>query len=262
MMTAVLCDIGKAHQRIIREKFSIVDDGGLFGIPRCNIKDSVLREVSFGEAKRIILKYEWLGTMGTTQYHYGIFYKTECAGVVCFGYFQAMNTNSGGHPYAPYIGEQYAKNGIQLTRGACVHWAHQHSGSKLIAYGLKQVSKLGYKYAVAFSDPDAGEIGTLYQATNWYYVGATKDKHWDVYYRNGKLFMNDRDFFKKFGFRGRGKIKEFIKQKPDLEIRLRKPKSRYIKLIGSKKENRIMYNILKPKILPYPKRNIDENIVM
>jgi hypothetical protein len=249
-MEAIL-DVGKAHQRIIREE-KAQDDYKSKWQP--DIKEAALCEITYKEAKRIILEYEWLGTMGTTQQHYGIFYGDDLAGAICFGYFQAMNTNSGGHPYAPYIGAKYGKSGIQLSRGACVHWAHKHSGSKLIGYGLRQMSLKGYKYCIAFSDPEAGEIGTLYQATNWYYLGAKKDKHWDMYHKNGKLFLNDRDCFKKHGFRGLKKMQEFISDKPDIEIRLRKAKARYIKLLGTKRENKEMMKTLNSKIIPYPKR--------
>jgi hypothetical protein len=241
----------------------LTDSGGLFGYPQnVDIKDAVLRETDYQTAKRIIEDYEWLGTMGTTQYHYGIYYDGVCAGVVCFGYFQAMNTNSGGHPYAPYVGEKYGDRGIQLTRGACIFWAHEHSGSKLIAYGLREMAKKGYKYVIAFSDPEAGEIGTLYQATNWYYLGFSpgSDHHLDIYYKTGKLFSNDRDFFKQYGYRERGKMEEFIKDKSHLEIRRRRAKGRYIKLIGDKKENKEMMEVLKDKIKPYPKRVSDEEI--
>lgn len=240
-------EVGKAHQRVIREKLAETEFD-VFGFPNCNIKEAICRPISHGMAKQIILKYEWLGTMGTTQTHYGIFFDNVLAGVICFGYFQAMQG------YASYVGEEFAKKGIQLSRGACVHWAHPHSASKLIGYGLREMKKKGYKYTIAFSDPLAGEIGTVYQATNWYYLGFTKDKHWDIYYTNGKLFLNDRDIYKKHGFRGKKKILEYISNKPELEIRERKPKARYIKLLGSKTDNKKMMKILKSKILEYPKR--------
>jgi hypothetical protein len=123
---------------------------------------------------------------------------------------------------------------------------------------LRQVKKEGYRYCVAFSDPEAGEIGTLYQSTNWFYLGSTKDKHWDIYRKSGELFLNDRDCFKQYGFRGRKRMEEFISDISDiedLEIRLRKPKARYIKLLGSRYENKEMMRFLQNKIKPYPKRN-------
>ncbi len=248
----------KAHQRIIREKKQKTDLGGLFGYPESIIKEAKIKETNYVTAKKIIEEYEWLGTMGTTQFHFGIYYRGVCAGVVCFGYFQAMNTNSGGHPYAPYVGEKFAKFGIQLTRGACVHWAHKNTGSKLISTGLRKISEKGYKYVIAFSDPEAGEIGTLYQATNWYYLGFSKTVHYDIYFKSGKLFKNDRDFFKEYGFTGFTKMIKYIDDKPHLEVKKRNPKARYIKLIGNKVENKIMLKKLHDKIKPYPKR-LSEN---
>jgi hypothetical protein len=234
-----------------------VDTGDMFGLPSVvDIKEAKCREVSYETAKKIILQYEWLGTMGTTQMHYGIYFDGLCAGVICFGYFQAMNTNNdGGHPYAPYVGSLSDK-GIQLSRGATTHWAHEHSGSKLIAYGLQQMAKKGYKYVIAFSDPEAGEIGTLYQATNWYYLGFSNTRHYDIYHKDKRrgLFMNDRDFHKKFGFSGRRQMTEWVQDRPHLIVVERRPKARYIKLLGSKTDKKVMMSVLKPKIKPYPKR--------
>ena len=252
----------KAHQRKIREqiaekrnapKTSIFFDNQAY--PDADIKKAILRPITYKEAEAVILEYEWLGTMGTTQYHYGIFFGSHIAGAVCFGYFQAMEG------YSTYVGDEYAKKGIQLSRGACVHWSHPHSGSKLIAYGLREMKKLGYKYVIAFSDPEAGEIGTLYQATNWYYLGvATKGIHWNIHYckghKSGKVYMNDRDIYKKYGFCGRQQILDNIVQnRDDIEVVASRPKARYIKLIGSKKENKEMLSFLQDKIKPYPKRS-------
>lgn len=236
----------KAHQRVIREETEGKENRKDF--PKCDIKKAVCKEISKEEAKKIILKYEWLGTMGMTHTHFGIYFEDVLAGAISFGWFQALRG------YPTYVGEKYGRQGTQLTRGACAWWSHQHSGSKLIAYGLKEMAKRDNKFAIAFSDPDAGEIGTLYQATNWHYLGTVPKKHWDLYYKNGKLFMNDRDIYKKFKFGGKSKLEEYIKDKPDLEIRLRKSKARYIKLLGNKRENRNMMKFLQDKILPYPKR--------
>lgn len=236
-----------AHQRKIREAKRETDNSFLFGVPRADIKEAELKEISYDDAKSIILDYEWLGTMGTTQYHYGIFYEGVLSGAVCFGYFQAM------FGYAVYVGEKYDKQGIQLSRGACAWWAHEHSASKLIGHGLRRMAEKGYKYVVAFSDPSAGEIGTVYQATNWHYLGFIGGVHHDVYYKGGGIYKNDRDFFKEFGFRGKKQLDEFVVGKP-LEVRARTQKARYIKLIGTRHENKEMMTVLKDRIKPYPKR--------
>ena len=245
----MILNVGKAHQRLIRDEIASKTPNTMFSNPIPDIKKAVCKKIDYQEAKKIILEYEWLGTMGTTQMHYGIFFNGVLAGAICFGYFQAMQG------YASYVGDKYAKKGIQLSRGACVWWAHKHSASKLIAFGLNEMKKKGYKFCIAFSDPDAGEIGTVYQATNWIYLSSKKDTHWDMYYKSGKLFMNDRDVYKKFGFRGKAKQLDYIKDKPDLELRLRKPKARYIKLLGTKADNKNMGKFLEDKIKAYPKRS-------
>jgi hypothetical protein len=220
-------------------------------MPTLSLENATCAEISREEAKQIILEYEWLGTMGLTQTFFGIYLEGILSGVVAFGFFQAMNTSK----YQKYVGEKYKDKGCQLTRGASAYWAHPHTGSMLIGFSLREMGKRGYKYAVAFSDPDAGEVGVLYQATNWIYIGATKDKHWDVYdTASGKCVLNDRDAFKRLGFRGRSKLLGYIADKHGLELRERKPKARYMKPIGTKRENKEMLMYLIPNSLPYPKR--------
>ena len=119
------------------------------------------------------------------------------------------------------------------------------------------MSKKGYKFCIAFSDPDAGEIGTVYQATNWMYLGTKKDIHWDMYNVDGTLHLNDRDVYKKLGFRGKAKQLEYIKDKPHLKLCERKPKARYIKLLGDRRDKRRMSETLTCLVKPYPKRSED-----
>jgi hypothetical protein len=162
--------------------------------------------------------------------------------------------------YGNYVGEKFADAGKQLSRGACVHWAHEHSGSKLIAESLRALSKEGYKYVIAFSDDEAGEIGTLYQATNWVYLGKRTDTVTDfsiLYVGTDRVFCDCRDLTRKLGFRTIKKAESFILDRPHLYLKPIKPKARYIRLLGSKKENREMLETLKSKILPYPKRAVE-----
>ena len=56
--------------------------------------------------------------------------------------------------------------------------------------------------------------------------------------------MNDRDFHKKHGFSGKEKLDARVKDKPHLCIRLRKPKGRYIFLMGTKKDRKEMWKVL------------------
>jgi hypothetical protein len=158
----------KCHQRIIREKEAKMD---MFGYPEPTdeiIKKAVCKEISFSMAKEIILKYEWLGTMPSqTVCSYGLFYENVLAGVVCFSDVrQQQKMSFNGHP------------AIILARGACVHWAHRHSASKLISKSISKLDSSKYHFVVGYSDPEAGEIGTVYQACNWYCVGTSQKMRW------------------------------------------------------------------------------------
>ena len=69
--------------------------------------------------------------------------------------------------------------------------------------------------------------------------------------------MNDRDFYKKYQMVGKQKMQNWLIDKPDLCIKERLPKGRYIYLLGNKKEKKEMMKILKDKIKPYPKRDYE-----
>lgn len=163
----------KAWQRRIREKEARKDPRPVVGL-----ENAVVVEISYDKAKELILKYEWLGTMGSTERSFGLILDGELAGVVCFG-------KTGGTDTAKSVcGEEWAQYVVTLCRGACAHWAHPHAASHLISAACRQMAnsarttKSGkvippsYIF-VAYSDSDAGEIGTVYQACNWLYCGKT-----------------------------------------------------------------------------------------
>jgi len=163
----------KAWQRKIREKEARNDHRPVVGL-----ENAVVVEISYEKAKPIILQYEWLKTMGSTERTVGLLLGGELAGVCCFG-------KTGGTETAKSVcGEEWAQHVVTLCRGACCHWSHPHSASYLISRACKLMANGGrttnngkvfppaYIF-VAYSDSDAGEIGTVYQACNWLYCGKT-----------------------------------------------------------------------------------------
>ena len=163
----------KAWQRRIREKEALKDPRPVVGL-----ENAVVVEISYEKAKEIILKYEWLKTMGSTERAYGLVLGGELAGVVCFG-------KTGGTETAKSVcGEEWAQHVVTLCRGACCHWSHPHSASYLISRACKLMANSGrttgsgkvfppaYVF-VAYADTDAAEIGTVYQSLNWAYTGKT-----------------------------------------------------------------------------------------
>jgi len=163
----------KAWQRTIREKEAEKDPRPVVGL-----KNAMVVEISYEKAKEIILRFEWLRSMGTTERSFALLLDGELAGVCCFG-------RTGGTDTARSVcGEEWAQYVVTLCRGACCHWAHKNAASYLISAACKQMANSGrttkngrvvlpaYIF-VAYSDTDAGEIGTVYQACNWLYCGKT-----------------------------------------------------------------------------------------
>jgi len=229
----------KAHQRIIRERRAAEDaDVDLFGRwwqgINVDIRKADVREVSYETAEAIILKYEWLGTMPAIVRHcYGIFFDGCCGGVVVYGDEYAENLG---------VWDKYDFTGkiILLSRGACVHWAHPHSASKLIRRSIKLLPER-YKVITCTTDFEAGEIGTIYQACGFIHV--KMDTH-GRYQIDGK---------------GSRSMRDHVKNKADMVAaglvpKLEHQKGRYFAFRGSNGEIKRMRLAVAHLIRPYPKR--------
>jgi len=250
----------KAHQKIIREKQSGIETDGLFGnsiwmgLDR-RIEKSVVREVSFEAAKVVIRDYEWLGNMGTTEYAFGIFWGNIMGGAVCFG------RTAGTSVYSSVCGPQYKNHAITLCRGACVHWAHEHSASRLISQACKMMLRHGFNIFIAYSDPQAGEIGTVYQACNWIYCGMTTPTE---KFRTPRGIIKDARLVSAYTRDRRGGILKYKRTRAEQKRQMLDdgytffkgtPKHRYVLILGeTKKVQREIRKSLQWPIYNYPKR--------
>lgn len=161
-----ILSVGKAYQRIIRDRKQ--EEFGLSNYPIPDIKKAVCKQITYNQAKEVILEYEWLGTMPSQVVcSFGIFYDDILAGAVCFSDVRQQNKMT-----------FLKRPAIILARGACVHWAHKHSASKLISFAVSNLDSDKYHFVLAYSDPEAGEIGTVYQACNWKCVGTSQKMRW------------------------------------------------------------------------------------
>lgn len=160
----------KAHQRLVREgaAFMPEPDEAKKRELAATLDNAVVREIDREMAKAIILKYEYLGNLGAARYFFGLFHEEYIAGVACFG-----NT-FGVKSCASVCGSKYADKVITLVRGACVHWAHPHSASYLINRACELMVANSFNIFLSYGDPEAGEIGTVYQGANWVYCGLTQ----------------------------------------------------------------------------------------
>jgi len=229
-------------QRQLREK---MDEGR----PTTSLTGAKMREIPFKVAQEFILKYEWLGTMGTTKFSLGMFCEDELTGVMCFG------LTAGTGALSEVFGEGNKSYGIVLVRGACASHAHPHSGSWMVGQAKAELARRGYLFVIAYSDPEAGEIGTLYQATNWQFYGFTSPVNYLVR-PDGKRVDPKiiHKYAKKFGVTSQQQRQKFLDEGYSFEKGSRKLK--YFLVFGAKSKVKQLKKELRVKTYPYLKRDL------
>ena len=175
-----------AHQRKIAEKArKTMKRERLTSLDGCYVK-----AIERALAEPIILRFEWLGDMGTTSIHFvGLFTaEHELIGVACFGSGPAdvikYNRNKKAHGSTLTIRDRLGGSAMCLERGACVPHAPPNAASFLISHACKLMLQIttiegakqdppveGVSRFFAYGDPDAHEYGGVYQASNWIYLG-------------------------------------------------------------------------------------------
>lgn len=250
----------KAHQRLIREEVATQEAAqNLFGAYwedlNLEISKSIIRQIDYQTAKSIILQYEWLGNMGTTEFSFGLYFDNCLAGVVCFG------RTAGTNVYSSVCGQNHANKVITLCRGACVHWAHEHSASRLIAASCRMMTEREYNIFIAYADTEAGEIGTVYQACNWLYCGMTspteKFRTPDGKVKDARLvsaYTRDRRGGSLKYKRTRAEQKKIMVDQGYKFFTPTIGKHRYVGIYGNRRIKRQLAKALKWEVLPYPKR--------
>lgn len=98
---------------------------------------------------------------------------------------------------------------------------------------------------ISYADSGQGHHGYIYQATNWFYAGQTKEEA--VYVKAGNK-MHGKSFSDKYGTRTKAKADEL-----GYTIENQPPKHRYFYFLGTKKEIKDMHSKLPYEQLPYPK---------
>lgn len=137
------------------------------------------------EAKEFILRHEWLGKMSLYPTHiFTARYKGILAGVVIIDMPNA---------FSKLLGENTRKIERLISRGACISWSPKNLASSLVSYSMKwMVKNTRFRLFVAYSDVEAKELGTIYQACNFYYIGQGSGAVKNYFYNN--RWVSDRYF--------------------------------------------------------------------
>jgi len=119
------------------------------------------------EIKEFIEKYEWLGKLPNRPTHRFIAtYHNIISGVVIMATPNTFATNLLGNE------KKYKNIEKLIARGACISWSPYNLASWLLSRSMHwMVRNTDFRLFSAYSDPEAKELGTIYQALNFYYLG-------------------------------------------------------------------------------------------
>jgi hypothetical protein len=147
------------------------------------------------EVKKFIEKHEWLGKMSPNPTHiFTARYKSILAGVVIMDM-----PNS----FSKIVGENTPSIERLISRGACISWSPKNLASKLISYSINwMVKNTEYRVFSAYSDTEAKELGTIYQACNFFYIGKKFGARFQHKLESGKWvssrYFRRKSIYKKF----------------------------------------------------------------
>jgi len=198
--------------------------------------------VSFEECKPWLLKKHYAHRMPmAVEFSFGLYDTSKnLCGVCVFG------------PTAPPVpktlfGSIEAVKVRELTRLVVNEELKKNTLSFFVSKAIRMLPRP--MCLVSYADKNAGHHGYIYQATNWFYTG-TGGGETNIIDINGNPVhnititdgctrerINRKQYFEKHG----------LSESEAL------PKFRYVFFIGNKKEKKDMINLLKVKILPYPK---------
>jgi hypothetical protein len=233
----------KAHQRVIREQQAARE-------PRPQIASLAgcwVEPITRSDAETIILKYEWLGTMGRGVATYGLRGQGGVLlGAAVFGWPSSVQSRD-------ICGRENRTKAICLERGACVHYAPKNAASYLISHAVRQAAQdNGWRIFYAYADPEAGEVGTVYQAVNWLYIGQGVGRTPGRLREDWRL--PDGSILTSRSLRHRK-----MKRQDALDLGWRPiykhPKHKYVHFEGTRTERADLLAALRYPVQPYPKRD-------
>lgn len=231
-------------------------------------------EIGADEAAEFIRRYEWLGTVGHVLARYCA--RDEFGEIAAIALFGRAHVQSAGICRAldprrlTSDDRAYLATVVCMSRGACAHWAHPHTASWFIPRVLAQArADHGWRVFYAYSDPEAGEIGTIYQACNWLYIGEGNGRELRFGLARSRCKFRHRDWAEAKWVSDRAFYRRGLTMADDVgrrnglgKLTAARPwemievpaKGKYVQFVGDKRERREMKAALRYPVLPYPKR--------
>jgi hypothetical protein len=146
------------------------------------------------EVRDFIMRHEWLAKLPNRPTH------RFTARLKKNGTLAGTIIMATPNAFSNLLGKENKDKEKLISRGACISWGPKNLGSWLIMSSLRwMVENTEFRYFTAYSDPEAKELGTIYQACNFYYLGQTSGtaKQYLDPAHPQKGWFSDREFRKK-----------------------------------------------------------------
>ena len=193
-----ITDYGQEHCYQYQRRLDTIEEDKLIhnmsdeDIAKISLDDFTFKNIISKEDKtkatEFIKRYEWLGTIGSYPTHwFTAYYKGILSGVIIMSMPNA---------FSKLLGEETKNIERLIARGASASFCPKNLGSKFLMWCIKwMVDNTQYRLFTCYSDPQAKELGSIYQALNFFYLGqksGTNVRCVNPY--NPKSLITDRAF--------------------------------------------------------------------
>lgn len=204
-----------------------------------SLKDYPIRPVDYRTAMTIVIEKHYLHRQSPCSHAYGLFdpVTDEIVGIVIYGVPPSSTLLKG------ICGPEEAQNVYELNRLWVDDSVPKNGESYLIGNTIKLLDR---EIIVSYADTSQQHVGIVYQATNWLYTGLSSkfrdpkvkglENQHHATYANG---LTNKQVEEKFGDR------VYWVERPR--------KHRYIIFNANKTRRKELRQLLRYKILPYPK---------
>jgi very-short-patch-repair endonuclease len=152
------------------------------------LKDLEFKAISNMDAHQFLSMYHYLGNLGTVATAWGAFHDHMLVAVCVFG---GVTRNQTIKKVNTFLGTGYGPSELRELRRLCIHPAAHVKN--FASFSLKRFLELQHvkhplmKAVVSFSDPNVGDIGTIYAASNWQSMANTGPSYHYLDSKNGHM---------------------------------------------------------------------------
>lgn len=157
------------------------------------MKDIIVKEINKKDTYDFILYKHYAQRLPSISYAYGLFINDKLEGILTIGK-PASNSLCEG-----LCGKEYKSYVYELNRLCVNEGLQKNTLSKFVSLVLKLLSNKKI-ILISYADEGANHHGYIYQATNWIYLGKTKERT-DKYTPDGKHsrhYTNEYNHLRKF----------------------------------------------------------------